>query len=121
MSKQANLTENAITYLSFIIKFYYIFEISAFLLCKLCFMFYCRMYVCQELYNAQMETPVVSAVPRHDLSLFPTVTDLKNHIHQAVKDIENGTLALTAPTVCIVLLLFNCWLHGYQQDLKKLI
>ena len=38
-------------------------------------------------------------VQRHDLTLFPTVTDLKNQIHQAVKDIENGTLALTAPTV----------------------
>lgn len=58
--------------------------------------FYCRMYVCQELLNSQMD----STVSRHDLSLFPTVTDLKNHIHQAVKDIENGTLALTAPTVC---------------------
>lgn len=54
-----------------------------------------RMYVCQELLNGQLD----STVSRHDLSLFPTVTDLKNHIHQAVKDIENGTLALTAPTV----------------------
>jgi hypothetical protein len=53
------------------------------------------MYVCQEMYNGQMD----ASVSRHDLSLFPTVTDLKNHIHQAVKDIENGALALTAPTV----------------------
>lgn len=36
---------------------------------------------------------------RHDLTLFPTVNDLKNHIHQALKDVENGTLPLTAPTV----------------------
>ena len=45
--------------------------------------------------NSQTE----SGTSRHDLSLFPTITDLKNHIHQAVKDIENGSLALTAPTV----------------------
>ncbi|KAK3609146.1 hypothetical protein CHS0354_032673 [Potamilus streckersoni] len=36
---------------------------------------------------------------RHDLTLFPTVNDLKNQIHQALKDVENGTLPLTAPTV----------------------
>lgn len=53
------------------------------------------MFVCQELYNGQMD----ANVSRHDLSLFPTVTDLKNHIHQAVKDIESGILPLTAPTV----------------------
>lgn len=52
------------------------------------------MFVCRELYN-QMD----SSLSRHDLSLFPTITDLKNHIHQAVKDIESGTLALTAPAV----------------------
>lgn len=54
-----------------------------------------RMYVCQDLLNSQVN----SNISRHDLSLFPTITDLKNHIHQAVKDIENGTLALTAPQV----------------------
>ncbi|XP_041352551.1 calcium-responsive transcription factor-like [Gigantopelta aegis] len=36
---------------------------------------------------------------RHDLTLFPTINDLKNHIHQALRDIENGTLPLTASTV----------------------
>ncbi|KAL3884171.1 hypothetical protein ACJMK2_030391 [Sinanodonta woodiana] len=36
---------------------------------------------------------------RHDLTLFPTVNDLKNQIHQALKDVENGTLPLTASTV----------------------
>ncbi|KAL4232759.1 hypothetical protein ACF0H5_007447 [Mactra antiquata] len=56
-----------------------------------------RMFVCQELYQGQMD----ANVSRHDLSLFPTVTDLKNHIHQAVKDIENGTLALTGPSINI--------------------
>ena len=41
----------------------------------------------------------VSTLQRHDLTLFPTVHDLKNQIHQAIKDIENGTLPLTASTV----------------------
>lgn len=54
-----------------------------------------RMYVCQHLFHSLPN----SNVSRHDLSLFPTITDLKNHIHQAVKDIENGSLALTAPQV----------------------
>ncbi|XP_052236823.1 calcium-responsive transcription factor-like isoform X2 [Dreissena polymorpha] len=51
-----------------------------------------RMYVCRDLLSASPD----SHISRHDLSLFPTITDLKNHIHQAVKDIENGTLPLTA-------------------------
>ena len=41
---------------------------------------------------------------RHDLTLFPTVNDLKNHLHQALKDIENGSLGVTASTVSLVLL-----------------
>ena len=32
---------------------------------------------------------------RHDLTMFPTVNDLKNHIHQALKDIESGVLPVT--------------------------
>jgi hypothetical protein len=36
---------------------------------------------------------------RHDLTLFPTVNDLKNQIHQALVDVENGTLAVTSPQV----------------------
>lgn len=36
---------------------------------------------------------------RHDLTLFPTVNDLKNQIHQAMVDVENGTLAVTSPQV----------------------
>jgi len=40
---------------------------------------------------------------RHDLTLFPTVNDLKNHIHQALKDIETGNLPLTAPSVSCLL------------------
>lgn len=52
-----------------------------------------RAFVTRDLYHG-------GNVPeRHDLTLFPTVNDLKNHIHQALKDVENGTLPLTAPTV----------------------
>ena len=36
---------------------------------------------------------------RHDLTLFPTVNDLKNQIHQALVDVENGTLAIITPQV----------------------
>ncbi|XP_052807194.1 calcium-responsive transcription factor-like isoform X1 [Mya arenaria] len=54
-----------------------------------------RMFVCREL----MMTTGEGNINRHDLSLFPTITDLKNHIHQSVKDIESGSLALTASTV----------------------
>ncbi|XP_071113137.1 calcium-responsive transcription factor-like [Haliotis cracherodii] len=52
-----------------------------------------RVFVVKELCHGG-ETP-----ERHDLTLFPTVNDLKNHIHQALKDIENGSLPLTASTV----------------------
>ena len=55
--------------------------------------FFFRTFVTRDLYHG-------GKVPeRHDLTLFPTVNDLKNHIHQALKDVENGTLPLTAPTV----------------------
>lgn len=53
-----------------------------------------RSYVLREMFAGLDTTP-----ERHDLTLFPTVNDLKNHIHQALKDIENGTLPLTASTV----------------------
>ena len=53
-----------------------------------------RAYVLRELFTG------IDMVPeRHDLTLFPTVNDLKNHLHQAFKDIENGTLGVTASTV----------------------
>ncbi|XP_067951100.1 calcium-responsive transcription factor-like [Watersipora subatra] len=47
-----------------------------------------RKFVEKELFDTQ-EPPV-----RHHLSFFPTVSDLKNHIHTALLDIENGTLPL---------------------------
>ena len=49
----------------------------------------------------------VSTIQRHDLTLFPTVHDLKNQIHQAIKDIENGTLPLTASTVSHIVISDN--------------
>ncbi|XP_064594402.1 calcium-responsive transcription factor-like [Liolophura sinensis] len=53
-----------------------------------------RNFVSRVLFSGSTDQP-----ERHDLSYFPTVNDLKNHIHLAMTDIENGTLALTAPTV----------------------
>ncbi|KAJ8314456.1 hypothetical protein KUTeg_006606 [Tegillarca granosa] len=55
-------------------------------------------YVSRDLYHGG-EVP-----ERHDLTLFPTVNDLKNQIHQALKDIENGTLQLTSSSVNVELL-----------------
>ncbi|XP_022289043.2 calcium-responsive transcription factor-like isoform X1 [Crassostrea virginica] len=52
-----------------------------------------RTYVSKVLY---MGTEVPE---RHDLTLFPTVNDLKNQIHQALVDVENGTLAIITPQV----------------------
>ncbi|KAK6168617.1 hypothetical protein SNE40_019814 [Patella caerulea] len=52
-----------------------------------------RCYVTKDMY------PGTDMPERHDWTLFPTVNNIKNHIHQALKDIENGTLALTATTV----------------------
>ncbi|XP_061167504.1 calcium-responsive transcription factor-like [Saccostrea echinata] len=52
-----------------------------------------RTYVSKVLYLGT-EVP-----ERHDLTLFPTVNDLKNQIHQAMVDVENGTLAVTTPQV----------------------
>lgn len=54
-----------------------------------------RKYVERELCTTEQ----TSFVPeRHNLSYFPTVNDLQNHIHLALKDIKEGTLAL-APGV----------------------
>ena len=36
---------------------------------------------------------------KHNLQYYPTVNDLQNHIHQAIKDIEAGVLPITAQTV----------------------
>ncbi|KAH9518475.1 hypothetical protein Btru_016884 [Bulinus truncatus] len=53
-----------------------------------------RKFVLRELSQCTGQVP-----ERHDLTMFPTVNDLKNHIHQALKDIESGLLPLTAPVV----------------------
>ncbi|XP_055888420.1 calcium-responsive transcription factor-like isoform X2 [Biomphalaria glabrata] len=49
-----------------------------------------RRFVLKELFQCPGSVP-----ERHDLTMFPTVNDLKNHIHQAMKDIESGLLPLT--------------------------
>lgn len=53
-----------------------------------------RAYVLRDMFAGSDTVP-----ERHDLTLFPTVNDLKNHLHQALKDIENGSLGVTASTV----------------------
>ncbi|KAK7108703.1 calcium-responsive transcription factor-like [Littorina saxatilis] len=58
-----------------------------------------RSFVLRELFAGSDKIP-----ERHDLTLFPTVNDLKNHLHQAIKDIENGSLGVTATTVNVELL-----------------
>ncbi|XP_076445507.1 calcium-responsive transcription factor-like [Babylonia areolata] len=58
-----------------------------------------RAYVLREMFAGSDIIP-----ERHDLTLFPTVNDLKNHLHQAFKDIENGTLGVTATTVNVEIL-----------------
>lgn len=52
----------------------------------------------KELFDGQDDLP-----PKHDLSYYPTVNDLQNHIHHAIKDIESGRLPLTASTVRVML------------------
>ncbi|GFR66672.1 calcium-responsive transcription factor-like [Elysia marginata] len=49
-----------------------------------------RRFVVRELFQGTGQVP-----ERHDLTMFPTVNDLKNHIHQALKDIESGVLPLS--------------------------
>ncbi len=40
------------------------------------------------------------AVPeKHNLTYYPTVNDLQNHIHQAIRDIETGALPVSTQTV----------------------
>ncbi|XP_005110820.1 calcium-responsive transcription factor [Aplysia californica] len=53
-----------------------------------------RKFVVCELFQCSGQVP-----ERHDLTMFPTVNDLKNHIHQALKDIETGVLPVSAPVV----------------------
>ncbi|XP_036369822.1 calcium-responsive transcription factor-like isoform X1 [Octopus sinensis] len=52
-----------------------------------------RNFVTKELYPGNPD----NSPERHDLTLFPTVNDLKNHIHQALKDIGTGKLPYTSP------------------------
>ncbi|CAH1799426.1 unnamed protein product [Owenia fusiformis] len=53
-----------------------------------------RRYVDRDLYDGSGEV-----YEKHNLSYYPSVNDLQNHIHQALKDIETGKLPVTAQTV----------------------
>ena len=57
---------------------------------------FCRRFVERDLFDDSSGPP-----EKHNLSLYPTVNDLQNHIHQALHDIESGVLPVTAPTVSI--------------------
>ena len=56
---------------------------------------YCRRFVERELFDPD------GLPEKHDLTYFPTVNDLQNHIHQAIKDIHSGILPVTEPTVSV--------------------
>ena len=36
---------------------------------------------------------------KHDLTFYPTVNDLQNHIHQAIRDLEGGQLPTASQDV----------------------
>jgi len=48
---------------------------------------------------------------KHDLSYYPTIHDLQNHIHKALQDIKDGTLPFTSNAVSV------CF--GSIEDLSK--
>ena len=59
---------------------------------------YCRKYVEKELSFEIGHLP-----EKHDLSYYPTVHDLQNHIHKALQDIKDGTLPFTSDAVSVIL------------------
>jgi len=58
----------------------------------------CRRYVEKELSFEIGHLP-----EKHDLSYYPTVHDLQNHIHKALQDIKDGTLPFTSKAVSVLL------------------
>jgi len=57
---------------------------------------YCRRYVEKELSFEIGHLP-----EKHDLSYYPTVHDLQNHIHKALQNIKDGTLQFTSNAVSV--------------------
>ncbi|XP_070578548.1 calcium-responsive transcription factor-like [Ptychodera flava] len=54
-----------------------------------------RAFVERELFHGE-------TVPeKHNLAYFPTIHDIQNHIHRAVKDIDTGELSAVQPTATI--------------------
>jgi len=45
---------------------------------------------------------------KHDLSFYPTIHDLQNHIHRALQDIKDGTVPFTSTAVSTHLCSVNC-------------
>lgn len=64
--------------------------------CVLFFSYY-RRYVEKELSFEIGHLP-----EKHDLSYYPTVHDLQNHIHKALQDIKDGTLPFTSNAVSVL-------------------
>ena len=64
----------------------------------LCSMFfsYCRRYVERELSFEIGHLP-----EKHDLSYYPTIHDLQNHIHKALQEIRDGTLPFSGSAVSV--------------------
>jgi len=61
-----------------------------------CFLIYCRRYVEKELSFEIGHLP-----EKHDLSYYPTIHDLQNHIHKALQDIKDGILPFTSNAVSV--------------------
>jgi len=64
---------------------------------KVCFFF------CLSCYRRYVEKELsfeIGYLPqKHDLSYYPTIQDLQNHIHKAWQDIKDGRLLFTSDAV----------------------
>ncbi|KAH0621660.1 hypothetical protein JD844_023203, partial [Phrynosoma platyrhinos] len=58
-----------------------------------------RKFVEQELFKPE-EVP-----QKHNLSFFPTVNDIKNHIHEVQKTLRSGTILCNSETIPTVVIL----------------
>ena len=77
-----------------------------------------RRFVEKELFADSDKPPA-----RHDLTYFPTVNDLQNNIHQAIRDMEAGILPFASQVVrslayfsFFALVMWIRWLVYFYQD-----
>jgi len=72
-------------------------------------------FVCYRRYVEKELSFEIGHLPeKHDLSYYPTVHDLQNHIHKALQDVKDGTLPFTCNAVS--------WRHFvFVQDLLKIL